>query len=434
MPYLKFDNPKNFADNKGSCGKLVNYLEKEDKTKGFDKEFFFNHTDDCIPSFKVTESIDSNKKGLMKKDAKFYSGSLNFSQKELAFLDNDLDKIKSYTTEVMKEYARNFDKGLSIHDINWFAKLEHNRYYHGSDKEVRQGEVKQGDEKPGLNTHIHFIIGRKSADGKKKLSPASNHRNTKKGPVTGGFDRDRFKNNCELLFDKHFLYNRNIQESYHSLKLRKNGAIEEKQFFFEKIKEQDTKLAEFFKQNPQERQQALSEFIDIINSKLVTERLNKYEILSATKISYMGSAVYKSLINLSDNIDSGKNIKNPNLVVLNYANFINRSIKELPAELKEDKIRRACNELNYGQKGKKWDIIIPKVMDYERSQSFTGKLVNDIIDVTSKLNSNSELPINSPLNYLFKNNYISVGSGSDDEEIKRKKKKKKLKRNNDYSR
>lgn len=424
MPYLKFDNPKNLADNKGSCGKLVNYLEKEDEKKGLDKEFFFNHKDDCIPSFKVIDAIDNNKKGLMNTDAKFYSGSLNFSQKELTYLNNDIQKIKEYTVEVMKEYARNFDKGLTIEDINWFAKLEHNRYYHGSDKKVKNGIAKQGEEKPGSNKHIHFIIGRKSADGKKKLSPQSNHRNTKKGPVTGGFDRDRFKNNCELIFDKHFHYNRSMQESYYALKLRKNGTLEEKQNFADILRSNDTKVTAFLKQNPQDRQNIISQYIDQINSKLNGESLVKNDILSVGEIPYMSSAIYRSLLNLNESIDSGKMIGQPTQVVLNYAQFINRKIKDLPVELREDKIRRACYDLNYGQKGKKWNINIPKVMEYERTKSFSGKLINDIIDVTTKLNSNNDLPISSPLNYLFKHNYVSLGNSSENEEMKRKKKKK----------
>lgn len=423
MPYLKFDRPQNLADNTGSCGKLVNYLEKEDEKKGLDKEFFFNHMDDCIPSFKVVDSIDCNKKGLMKTDAKFYSGSLNFSQKELAFLNNDIDKIKAYTIEVMKEYAKNFDKGLSIDDINWFAKIEYNRYFHGSDKEVLQGKVKQGEEKPGLTTHIHFIIGRKSADGKKKLSPASNHRNTKKGPVTGGFDRDRFKNNCENLFDNQFLYNRSVQESYYSLKIRKNGALEEKQEFADKIRLNEDKVIEFLNYKHPKRRELISEFIDLLNDMPGNNKLIKSEIINATELPYMSSAIFKSLINLSYNLEMGRSVENPTQVVLNYAEFINKPIKELPAELKEEKIRRVCYDLDSRQKEKKWNVNIPKVMDYERSHSFTGKLVNNIIDVTAKLNSYNDLPISSPLNYLFKHNYVSSGNSSEDEEKERKKKK-----------
>ncbi len=429
MPYLKFDRPQNLADNKGSCGKLVNYLEKEDEKKGLNKEFFFNQTDDCIPSFKVIDAIDNNKKGLMKTDAKFYSGSLNFSQKELAFLNNNVDKIKAYTIEVMKEYARNFDKGLSIDDINWFAKIEYNRYFHGSDKEVLQGKVKQGEEKPGLTTHIHFIIGRKSVDGKKKLSPASNHRNTKKGPVTGGFDRDRFKNNCENLFDNQFLYNRSVQESYYSLKIRKNGTLEEKQEFSDKIRLNEDKVIEFLNQKHPKRRELISEFVDRLNDKSGNNKLIKSEIINATELPYMSGAIFKSLINLSYNLEMGRSAENPTQVVLNYAEFLNKPIKGLPTELKEEKIRRVCYDLDSKQKEKRWNVNIPKVMDHERSHSFTGKLVNDIIDVTTRLNSNNELSDTSPLNYLFRHNYISYGSSPDDDEMKRKKKKKRRRNN-----
>ena len=435
MPYLKFDKPKHVADNKASCSKLVNYLAKEDEKKGLEKEFFFNHLDDCIPSFKVIEAIDNNKKGLMNIDAKFYSGSLNFSQKELAFLNNDAKKLKQYMVEVIKEYAHNFNKNLSVDDINWFAKVEYKRYYHGTDKEVLQGKARQGEEKPGLNTHIHFIIGRKSADGKRKLSPQSNHRNTKKGPVTGGFDRDRFKNNCELIFDAQFWYNRSLQESYGALKIRKNGTFDEKQKFAEKLKLNDDKISKFLKESLQEKQNSISNFIDHLNINLTDQRLNKNEILNALNKPYMSSAVYKSLINLRDNIDTGKELENPTKVVLNYAEFLNNSIKDLPAGLREDKIRRACYELQTGQKGKKWNMNIPKIMDFERSLNFTGRLINDIIQVSTKLNSKQDIPISGPFKYLFANNFISYGGeNQDEEEKKRKKRKKKLGRDNDYSR
>lgn len=435
MPYLKFDKPKHVANNKGSCGKLVNYLAKEDEKKGLDKEFFFNHLDDCIPSFKVIETIDNNKKGLMKTDAKFYSGSLNFSQKELAFLNNDTSKLKQYMVEVMKEYADNFNKNLTIDDISWFAKIEHKRYYHGTDKEVLQGKARQGEEKPGLNTHIHLIIGRKSADGKRKLSPQSNHRNTKKGPVTGGFDRDRFKNNCELIFDKQFLYNRSLQESYQALKTRKNGSLQEKKNYAEYVQSKDSQITQFLKLNYEERIHSISDFIDQINEKTTGEKLNKDEVLKASDKPYMSSAIYKSLHNLNDSMAAGKPIVKPTKIVLNYAEFLNKSIKDLPAGLREDKIRRACYELQTGQKGKKWNMNIPKVMNYERSNNFAGKLINDIIQVTSKLNSNQDIPISGPYKYLFANNFISYGGENQEvEQKKRKKKKKKLRRDNDYSR
>ena len=40
-----------------------------------------------------------------------------------------------------------------------------------------------------LNMHCHLIVSRKDQSNKKKLSPLTNHKNTKKGKVIGGFDR-----------------------------------------------------------------------------------------------------------------------------------------------------------------------------------------------------------------------------------------------------
>jgi hypothetical protein len=50
MPVIKFDKPSGSTGNKGSCADICNYLEKEDSEKGLEKEFFFNHKVEMIPS------------------------------------------------------------------------------------------------------------------------------------------------------------------------------------------------------------------------------------------------------------------------------------------------------------------------------------------------------------------------------------------------
>jgi hypothetical protein len=143
MAVINFDTPKGSATNTSSCFAMVKYLEKEDEEKGVNKEFFFNQPKNMIPGHVVKEEIDSRKKGLGKEDAKFYSGSINFSQEELSFLKNDKEKIKNYVCEVFKLYAANFNReGLTIDNINWFGKLEDNRYYKGTDQEVIEGNNK----------------------------------------------------------------------------------------------------------------------------------------------------------------------------------------------------------------------------------------------------------------------------------------------------
>ena len=68
-------------------------------------------------------------------------------------------------------------------------------------------------------------MSRKCANNKLKLSPATNHQKTKKGPVKGGFCRDDFKQLCEEIFDDLFSYSRKEEEKYAILKARKRLRI-----------------------------------------------------------------------------------------------------------------------------------------------------------------------------------------------------------------
>lgn len=73
--------------------------------------------------------------------------------------------------------------------------------------------------------HCHLIVSRKDQSNKKKLSPLTNHKNTKKGTVTGGFDRVRLFQQAEQGFDKLFGYNRQQNESFDYHNTMKNGSI-----------------------------------------------------------------------------------------------------------------------------------------------------------------------------------------------------------------
>lgn len=62
--------------------------------------------------------------------------------------------------------------------------------------------------------HCHLIVSRKDQANKKKLSPLTNHKNTKKGIVTGGFDRTNLFQQAEKGFDNLFGYNRKLSDTY----------------------------------------------------------------------------------------------------------------------------------------------------------------------------------------------------------------------------
>ena len=75
--------------------------------------------------------------------------------------------------------------------------------------------------------HCHLIVSRKDQAGKKKLSPLTNHKNTKNGVVKGGFDRVNLFQQAEQGFDKLFGYDRQLSESFDYHNTMKNGSISE---------------------------------------------------------------------------------------------------------------------------------------------------------------------------------------------------------------
>ena len=213
MPYVKI-NGGEIDDNKGSCQRLVNYLNKDNYSGSLaNRTFFFSAHEDRVKSNHVIQHIDQNVGQLRKDEAKFYMITLNFSPDELKHIWNDKEKIKDYTRGVMEDYARNFKgRELKPDGIVWYAKIEDTRYYKGTDRRVKEGKAKQGTRKPGLNAHVHIIVSRKDRNNKLKLSPMTNHRSTAKGPVKGGFSRVAFKYMAMDRFDRQFNFAREINE------------------------------------------------------------------------------------------------------------------------------------------------------------------------------------------------------------------------------
>ena len=215
-------------NNAGSCRQLASYMEHEDlerMEKGIYTDGFFNLIEDNIYKSKVIKDIDTNTGQLLKTDAKFYAIHVSPSEKELQAMGNieeeQAEAMKRYIREVfIPEYAKNFNKGLSEADIKFYGKIHFDRSR--SDNE--------------LNMHCHLIVSRKDQANKKKLSPLTNHKNTKNGVIKGGFDRVNLFQQAEQGFDKLFGYNRQLSESFDYHNTMKNGSISEqlelqKQYF-----------------------------------------------------------------------------------------------------------------------------------------------------------------------------------------------------------
>lgn len=180
--HIDFASPSNGTYNNASSSRqLANYLEHEDlerMEKGIYTEGFFNLTDDNIYKSKVIKDIDTNIGQLLKTDAKFYAIHVSPSEKELLAMGNSEQEqaqaMKRYIREVfIPEYAKNFNKELSASDIKFYGKIHFDR---------SRSKNKQ-------NMHCHLIVSRKDQANKKKLSPLTNHKDTKNGVIKGGFDR-----------------------------------------------------------------------------------------------------------------------------------------------------------------------------------------------------------------------------------------------------
>lgn len=258
-----------------SASGYVAYLEKENQgMEQEDMEHFFNQYGDEISAEEVVKEIDGNTAKLKKKEPKFYSITVNPSKYELRKLENSSEDLKRYTRELMKEYATSFNREINgrpvtVDDIKYYAKIEHQRTFKGTDKQVMENQpyatkilelkhtirrvergvesgnvdrlkfkiahlekeaphlqngkrVIQGMLKEGNQSHIHIIVSRKDASNKFSLSPGSKYKSSEvemHGRKVGrGFDRDSFFEKAEQVFDKTFKYERNFAESYRARK------------------------------------------------------------------------------------------------------------------------------------------------------------------------------------------------------------------------
>lgn len=254
-----------------SAAAFVDYLEKENEGKPMPElEHFFDQNHNEISAAEVIKEIDSNTAKLKKTEPKFYSMTLNPSQRELKAIGDSPEALKQYTKEAMKSYSKAFNreidgKPVSVNDIKYYAKVERHRTFKGSDKQIQENqpyatkilEIKQqirsiqrgettgniktlkknmarlereaphqlngkrivrGMPKPGHQSHIHIIVSRKDASNRYSLSPGSKYISSEvemNGKmVKRGFDRDAFYKNAEKTFDSLFKYKRNYVESY----------------------------------------------------------------------------------------------------------------------------------------------------------------------------------------------------------------------------
>jgi hypothetical protein len=258
-----------------SSADFVGYLEKENQgLEQENMEHFFNQYGDEVSAEEVVKDIDGNGAKLKKTEPKFYSITVSPSKYELNRLQNSSEDLKKYTRELMKDYVASFNREINgrpitIDDIKYYAKIEHQRTFKGTDFQIKEnqpyatkilqlkndirkiesgtleGNIKrkekemtklereaphhqngkrivQGMPKAGNQSHIHIIVSRKDTSNTFSLSPGSKHKASEVEmhgkKVKRGFDRDKFFQSAEKTFDKTFGYQRNFAETYKAKK------------------------------------------------------------------------------------------------------------------------------------------------------------------------------------------------------------------------
>ena len=220
--HTKIINPKTDGyqvyHNRGKADRLIAYLLHERKESREGQEVFFNQGSDHIDPETVTHALNSNVKGLRKDEEKFFTIVISPSEAELRHIGNSDEKLKEFVRQIMDDYARNFSlkdgRKLKGEDLLWFAAIHADRkvrhldlrkeegYLSQKEKQIIQdlktkgdphslkvaerieqnalrrnthkldGEIFQaGDQKPGLNKHVHIVVSRKDKDMQYSLNP-----------------------------------------------------------------------------------------------------------------------------------------------------------------------------------------------------------------------------------------------------------------------
>lgn len=148
----------------GTTRQFSAYLDKQnDQVRVEGREYFFNGDGEHFGTEDLVKRIDSNVRGLKRREARYYTFSISPSSEELAHLrrtiadtrqalldagetipetlDDDLMRryLKDYAVQCMDAYARNFGHPEihNNHDLLWYGMVEKDRYWKSQDPEVR---------------------------------------------------------------------------------------------------------------------------------------------------------------------------------------------------------------------------------------------------------------------------------------------------------
>ena len=315
-------NPKTDGNvvfaNQGSVKVLTKYLEHEQNDTQ-EEGIFFNQNREGITATEVKNGIDQNVKGLRHDQEKFYSLYIAPSEKELQHIGNDDQALIRYTRKVMENYAFNFnlkDGGkLKAEDIRWYATIHQDRQVKFLDlvqpealspKEKSQvqkiiegksensqskiARIKKmaelrnanrldpqlfqvGENKPGLNKHVHVVVSARDVEQKVMLNPR-----TRKSR----FNIRNFQENSARDFQQMFHYQgKTIQEGFWKKMSERN-----KQYFAKKVNTVTEQVNQHIKAKlDPERLNKIGEKYNYSNTFFINLSKMKYKLLRGERMT-----------------------------------------------------------------------------------------------------------------------------------------------------
>lgn len=205
---------KNTSSSRG----ILQYLEHEDaerREKGLTIFPFFMPDGIAVAKEEIADKLDRNHGQLLSLDDKFYHIVIAPDPiKEVPEMGETEEDVYRNAVQLARAISNAYAKGFHREGVEGYQDL----YIWWKIHFFRNGT-------PGV--HLHGIVGRKARNGK-KLSPLTNHRNTQKGPVLGGFDREVFVANCERIFDELMHIDRSVVDTYEFKWAMKKGTASDK--------------------------------------------------------------------------------------------------------------------------------------------------------------------------------------------------------------
>ena len=203
----KVEQQRKFSSKDVELSEKVNALKDvvNDNIKSVQKSLNKERVDKFIKY--LTNTTDEEGKDINKKvkelSEKVYDMKVN---KNMSL--QDILKNKDMFEENKKAIKFFYENGVVDENMREFLGNENNKdvaYY------FENGVVKEGDLKPGFQSHIHVVVSRMDKNMEHSLSPLANHRDSKnilnEKEVQIGFDRSQFAQYSETIFDEQFKYN-----------------------------------------------------------------------------------------------------------------------------------------------------------------------------------------------------------------------------------